>query len=97
MDNIKTYAAPLGRLLMCSLFIWAGYTKLFVFGPSGTAGYMASVHMPLPALEPIRKLVKSNESDVIPCWGFDSLGSHRCGSRNTAVQRIEAAYVTQAI
>jgi putative oxidoreductase len=50
MDSIKTYAAPLGRLLMCSLFIWAGYTKLFVFGPSGTAGYMASVNMPLPAL-----------------------------------------------
>ena len=35
MDSIRTYAAPLGRLLMCSLFIWAGYTKLFVFGPVG--------------------------------------------------------------
>ena len=34
MDNLKTYAAPLGRLLMSSLFIWAGYNKLFVFGPA---------------------------------------------------------------
>jgi len=50
MDSWKTYLAPLGRLLLSSLFIWAGYTKLFVFGPSGTAGYVASVHIPLPAL-----------------------------------------------
>ena len=48
MDNLKTYSVPLGRLLMSSLFIWAGYTKLFVFGPSGTAGYFASVHIPIP-------------------------------------------------
>ena len=50
MDSWKTYLTPLGRLLMSSLFIWAGYAKLFMFGPSGTAGYMASVHMPLPEL-----------------------------------------------
>jgi putative oxidoreductase len=48
MDNLKTYLVPLGRLLMSSLFIWAGYTKLFVFGPSGTAQYFASVHVPVP-------------------------------------------------
>jgi putative oxidoreductase len=48
MDNLKTYLVPLGRLLMSSLFIWAGYTKLFVFGPSGTAQYFASVHIPVP-------------------------------------------------
>lgn len=48
MDNLKTYSVPLGRLLMSSLFIWAGYTKLFVFGPSGTAQYFASVHIPVP-------------------------------------------------
>jgi uncharacterized membrane protein YphA (DoxX/SURF4 family) len=45
-----TYLAPLGRLLLSSLFIWAGYTKLFVFGPGGTAHYMDSVHIPLPGL-----------------------------------------------
>jgi putative oxidoreductase len=47
-ESWKTYLAPLGRLLMSSLFIWAGYTKLFVFGPGGTAQYVDSVHIPLP-------------------------------------------------
>ena len=49
-ESWKTYLAPLGRLLMSSLFIWAGYTKLFVFGPGGTAQYVDSVHIPLPQL-----------------------------------------------
>ena len=48
MEGLKTYAQPLGRLLMSSLFIWAGYNKLFVFGPAGTAKYFASVHIPVP-------------------------------------------------
>jgi putative oxidoreductase len=48
METLKTYLPPLGRLLMCSLFIWAGYAKLFMFGPAGTAQYMASVHVPIP-------------------------------------------------
>ena len=30
--------------------VWSGYTKLFVFGPGGTAHYMDSVHIPLPGL-----------------------------------------------
>jgi putative oxidoreductase len=49
-DSWNTYLAPLGRLLLSSLFIWAGYTKLFVFGPGGTAHYMESVHIALPGL-----------------------------------------------
>jgi putative oxidoreductase len=48
MDGLTNYAKPLGRLLMSSLFIWAGYTKLFVFGPTGTAGYFKSVNIPAP-------------------------------------------------
>ena len=48
MEGLKTYAQPLGRLLMSSLFIWAGYQKLFVFGPAGTAKYFESVHIPIP-------------------------------------------------
>ena len=35
MENLKTYLAPLGRLLMSSLFIWAGYNKLFEFERHG--------------------------------------------------------------
>jgi putative oxidoreductase len=48
MESLKTYSVPIGRLLMSSLFIWAGYTKLFVYGPSGTSQYFASVHIPVP-------------------------------------------------
>jgi len=48
MENLRGYLVPLARLLMASLFIWAGYTKLFVFGPSGTAQYFTSVHIPIP-------------------------------------------------
>jgi putative oxidoreductase len=48
MDSLRGYAVPLGRLLLSSLFIWAGATKLFVFGPAGTAGYFASNGVPLP-------------------------------------------------
>jgi putative oxidoreductase len=46
MENAKTYLVPLGRLLMSSLFIWAGFGKLT--NPSGTAQYFASYHLPLP-------------------------------------------------
>jgi putative oxidoreductase len=48
MDDLRSYAVPLGRLLLSSLFIWAGYTKLFGFGPVGTAGYFADNGVPLP-------------------------------------------------
>lgn len=46
MDNWKTYLAPLGRLLMSSLFIWAGINKLM--NPGGTAQYFAAVNIPIP-------------------------------------------------
>ncbi|MDE1971677.1 MAG: DoxX family protein [Hyphomicrobiales bacterium] len=50
MDNLKIYAAPLGRLLLAGLFIWAGYTKLFVFGPEGTAQFFTKIGAPIPEL-----------------------------------------------
>lgn len=46
MDSLKTYLAPLGRLLMSGLFIWAGVHKLL--NPGGTAQYFAGVHIPVP-------------------------------------------------
>src|ERR1700677_3352198 len=46
MDTIKTYLPPLGRLLLCSLFIWAGIGKLM--NPSGTAQYFTHAHIPVP-------------------------------------------------
>ena len=46
MDTMKSYLPPLGRLLMSSLFIWAGLHKLM--NPGGTAQYFASAHIPVP-------------------------------------------------
>ncbi|HXD14238.1 MAG TPA: DoxX family protein [Xanthobacteraceae bacterium] len=46
MDNLKPYLAPLGRLLMSSLFLWSGIHKLR--NPGGTAQYFANAHMPAP-------------------------------------------------
>ena len=46
MENAKTYLVPLGRILLSSLFIGAGWGKLM--NPSGTAGYFASYHLPAP-------------------------------------------------
>jgi putative oxidoreductase len=50
MDNLTKYAPPLGRLFLAALFIWAGYTKLFVFGPAGTAQFFTKVGAPMPEL-----------------------------------------------
>jgi putative oxidoreductase len=46
MDNLRTYLPPLGRLLLSSVFIWAGFGKLM--SPGGTAQYFASLHIPVP-------------------------------------------------
>src|SRR5579862_2498461 len=46
MDNLKPYLAPLGRLLMSSLFLWSGIHKLR--NPGGTAQYFANAHIPAP-------------------------------------------------
>jgi putative oxidoreductase len=48
MENAKTYLTPLGRLLLSSVFIWAGFGKLM--NPSGTAGYFASLNIPVPSI-----------------------------------------------
>jgi hypothetical protein len=49
------------------------------------------------ALEPIREVLESDESDVIHCWALDSRWSARCGSLNTAKLRTAVAFVTRAI
>jgi putative oxidoreductase len=49
MDSLKQYLAPLGRLLLSSLFIWAGYHKLM--NPGGTEQAFAGLyHVPLPGV-----------------------------------------------
>jgi putative oxidoreductase len=48
MDSLRSVLVPLGRLLMSSLFIWAGIGKLR--NPGGTAQYFAHVHIPVPEL-----------------------------------------------
>lgn len=47
MDGLKVYLAPVGRLLMSSLFIWSGIGKLM--NVSGTiAGFGGHYHVPVP-------------------------------------------------
>ncbi len=48
METTKAYSMPLGRLLMSSLFIWAGIGKLM--NPSGAEQYFAHVHIPVPGV-----------------------------------------------
>jgi hypothetical protein len=48
-------------------------------------------------LEPIQKLLESDESDMIPCQALDSVESARCGNLSTAVPRIELGFVTRVI
>ncbi len=42
------YLPPLGRLLLCSIFIWSGIGKLM--NPSGMAAYAAAHGLPAPLL-----------------------------------------------
>jgi putative oxidoreductase len=72
MENLRTYLAPLGRLLMSSLFIWAGYNKLFVFTPGGTAQYVASVHMPLPELAAWVAIIVELVGGILILVGFQT-------------------------
>lgn len=51
MDNIESYVSVIGRVLIAACFLGFGYTKLFVFGPHGTAQYLGSVfHAPTPLM-----------------------------------------------
>jgi putative oxidoreductase len=45
MENLRVYAAPLGRLLLSAIFIVAGFQKLM--NPGGTAQYFAHVNIPM--------------------------------------------------
>jgi putative oxidoreductase len=44
MDNLKTYLPPLGRLLLSSVFLWAGVGQLR--DPAGTEQYFEHAHVP---------------------------------------------------
>jgi hypothetical protein len=46
--------------------------------------------------EPIREVLESDESDVIPCWALDSRRSAACGHPNIAALRTAAACVIRA-
>jgi LysR family hydrogen peroxide-inducible transcriptional activator len=48
-------------------------------------------------LEPIREVIESNESDVVPWWALDSHRSAQCGHPNTAARPSGRAYVTRVI
>lgn len=46
MDKATTLAGPLGRVLLCFIFLLAGYGK--ATAPQGTIEYIASHGLPLP-------------------------------------------------
>lgn len=46
--GLCSWLPPLGRLLMCGLFLWSGTGTLT--DPAGTAGYIASLGLPLPGV-----------------------------------------------
>ncbi len=48
MGKITDYLPVVGRLLLCSLFVWAGYAKLV--DPGGTTQYFIAAGVPAPAL-----------------------------------------------
>jgi hypothetical protein len=48
-------------------------------------------------LEPIREVLESDESDVIPCWALDSRRSAPCGHPNIVVLETATACVIRAI
>lgn len=51
MEKFQSYLPLIGRLLVGGGFLLFGYQKLVVFGPAGTAAFLASVyHPPAPAL-----------------------------------------------
>jgi putative oxidoreductase len=45
---MRDVAALLGRVLIAALFVWSGFGKFAGF--AGTAGYIASVGLPMPEL-----------------------------------------------
>jgi putative oxidoreductase len=47
-DSYKSYVAVVGRVLLALMFIASGFAKLT--GVQGTAGYIASVGLPMPVL-----------------------------------------------
>ncbi|MDR3500859.1 MAG: DoxX family protein [Parvibaculum sp.] len=48
MDKATTLAGPLGRVLLCFIFLLAGYGK--ATAPQGTIEYIASHGLPLPQI-----------------------------------------------
>jgi putative oxidoreductase len=72
MDNLKIYAVPLGRLFLAALFIWAGYTKLFVFGPEGTAQFLTKVGAPIPELANWIAIVVELVGGILILVGFQT-------------------------
>ena len=48
MERIRNYLPPIGRILLCSLFVWAGFGKLL--NPAETAREFVSAGVPAAAL-----------------------------------------------
>lgn len=72
MESSKAYVVPLGRLLLSSLFIWAGYTKLFVFGPAGTIGFFTKAGVPIPEVAAWVAIIVELVGGILLLIGFQA-------------------------
>ena len=55
MNQTKDVAALVGRVLLAFMFVQAGYGKIVGF--AGTAGYIASANLPMPAVATVIAIV----------------------------------------
>jgi putative oxidoreductase len=71
MENYQKYLPLIARLLMGVAFVWFACVKLFIFGPSGTAGYLASVwHAPAPVLSAWAAIIVEGLGGLAVIFGF---------------------------
>jgi putative oxidoreductase len=70
MTNTSSAAAAGGRLLMSVIFLLSGFQKLAEF--TGTVGYMASLHLPVPELAAIVAIVVECIGGLLVLIGYQT-------------------------
>ena len=68
LNNLQNPLALLGRILLAVLFIMSGFNKIVGF--SGTVGYIASKHLPLPELGAVIAIVCELGGGLLILFGY---------------------------
>lgn len=87
MSSPNNAAAALGRVLMSVIFLLSGFEKLSGFG--GTVGYMASEHLPVPALAAAVATVIEGVGGILVLIGYQT----RLAGLVLAVWSLATAFV----